>query len=39
MNPWPFIAAVYGLAGLGTAAIFIASLVVMRRAEKKVDEL
>ena len=39
MNPWPFIMTAYGLSGLGTAAIFIASLVAMRRAEKKADEL
>jgi hypothetical protein len=39
MNPWPFIVAAYGLTGLGTVAIFVASYVAMRRAEKKADDL
>ena len=39
MNPWPFIIAAYGLTGLATAVIFVASYGAMRRAEKKADEL
>lgn len=39
MNPWPFVIAAYGLTGLGTVVILVASYVAMRRAEKKADEL
>lgn len=39
MNPWPFVIAAYGLTGLGTVFILVASYVAMRRAEKKADEL
>lgn len=34
MNPWPFVAAAYGLTLGGTAALVVASYVAMRRGER-----
>ena len=39
MNPWPFVAAAYAIALLGTAGLLIASFVSMRRAEAQADKL
>ncbi|WBO24099.1 hypothetical protein [Sphingomonas abietis] len=39
MNQWPFVLAAYGVAGLGTLAITLASFVQMRRAERAADAL
>jgi hypothetical protein len=39
MNHWPFIIAAYSLTGLGTGGVILFSLIAMRRAEKKVDDL
>ncbi len=37
MNHWPFIIAAYAIALGGTAALAIASLIAMRRAEVRAD--
>ncbi len=39
MNHWPFIAAAYGIAIVGTLAIVWQSFAAMRRAERRADEL
>ncbi|MGQ0558156.1 MAG: hypothetical protein ACT4OE_01005 [Sphingosinicella sp.] len=39
MNPWPFIAAAYGLVLAGLAGLTLASFVAMRRAEKRAENL
>jgi hypothetical protein len=39
MNPWPFVIAAYALALVGTAGLVLASLVAMRRAERRADEI
>jgi hypothetical protein len=39
VNPWPFVIAAYALAGLGTAALVVASYAAMRRAERAADAL
>lgn len=35
MNPWPFVAAAYGLTGLVTAGLALASWLAMRAAERE----
>ena len=39
MNPWPFIAAAYAVALLGTAALTLWSFAAMRRAEAEAAAL
>ncbi len=39
MNPWPFVISAYVLTGLGALMVTGWSLMAMRRAEKKVDDL
>ena len=39
MNPWPFVIAAYAVALLGTAALAVASLVAMKRAEREAENL
>ena len=39
MNQWPFVAAAYALAVVGTAALLLASFVAMRKAERAAEEL
>jgi hypothetical protein len=39
MNPWTFVAAAYGLALGGTAALTLSSWTAMRRAEARADSL
>ena len=39
MNPWPFVIAAYAVAGLGTLALTLASLVAMRKAERAAESL
>ena len=37
MNPWPFVAAAYGVALLGVAGLILWAYASMRRAESAVD--
>jgi hypothetical protein len=39
MNQWSYVIAAYVVTSLGTIGVMIMSLVAMRRAEKKVDDL
>jgi hypothetical protein len=39
MNPWPFVIAAYATAACLTAALILASLAAMRRAEAAADAL
>jgi hypothetical protein len=39
MNPWPFVAAAYGLALAGTAALVLWSWLAMRSAEAAAEKL
>jgi hypothetical protein len=39
MNPWPFVAAAYAIALIGTAALTVWSWIAMRRAEAEADKL
>jgi hypothetical protein len=39
VNPWPFVIAAYGLAGLATVALAAASYLAMRRAERAAEAL
>lgn len=39
MNPWPFVMAAYGVAGIATAALVIWAMISMRRAESAADAL
>jgi hypothetical protein len=39
MNPWPFVAAAYGIALVGTAVLTAWSWIAMRRAEAQADKL
>ena len=39
MNPWPFVAAAYAIALVGTAALTGWSWIAMRRAEAEADAL
>lgn len=39
MNPWPFVAAAYGIAVVLTAALLLWSFAAMRRAEAAADSL
>jgi hypothetical protein len=39
MNHWPFIVAAYAITIGGTAAVLVASLLRMRRAERRADAL
>jgi hypothetical protein len=39
MNPWPFVAAAYAIALVGTAALTAWSWIAMRRAEAQADAL
>jgi hypothetical protein len=39
VNPWPFVAAAYGIALIGTAALTLWSWIAMRRAEAQADAL
>lgn len=39
MSQWPFVIAAYGVAGLGTLALTLASFVAMRGAERTAEGL
>jgi hypothetical protein len=39
MSQWPFVIAAYAVAGIGTVALTLASLVQMRQAERAADAL
>jgi len=39
MNPWPFVAAAYGVAGALTAALLLWAYASMRRSEAAADAL
>ena len=39
MNQWPFVIAAYAVAGIGTLALTLVSLVAMRKAERAVESL
>ncbi|MFM9853914.1 MAG: heme exporter protein CcmD [Sphingomonadaceae bacterium] len=39
MNHWSYVIAAYLVTSVGTIGVVVASLVSMRRAEKKVDDL
>jgi heme exporter protein CcmD len=39
VNHWPFIIAAYAITGIGMFGLLGWSLIAMRRAEKKVDDL
>ena len=39
MNPWPFVAAAYAAALLGTAGLLLSSYIAMRRAEREAEAL
>ncbi|WP_267381054.1 MULTISPECIES: hypothetical protein [unclassified Sphingomonas] len=38
MNPWPFVAAAYGVTLAGAAVLAIVSMVAMRRAERAASD-
>ena len=39
MNPWPFVAAAYAAALLGTAGLLASSYAAMRKAEREAEAL
>jgi heme exporter protein D len=39
MNQWPYVIAAYVLTGVGTVVLIVMSIMAMRHAEKKVDDL
>ncbi len=39
MSQWPFVIAAYAVAGIGTLALTLASLISMRKAERAADGL
>ena len=39
MNPWPFVIATYAFAFFGTAGLFGASFLAMRKAEREAEQV